>query len=100
MNAIFERMPDEESKEKLMQVARSFEIMNEYIGGAAAKDGNKPIIHRIPTKSERLQKDDALLRGGAAAFGGDSVTIELDEKDLEEYHRTHSKNYQEDNSEK
>ena len=51
---IFDRMPDEESKENLMQVVRSFEIMNkyeiqhQYIGGIAAKGGNKPIVHRIP----------------------------------------------------
>jgi len=103
---IFNRMPDEESKEKLIELVRSFELMNnyeiqhQYIGGIAAKGGNKPIIHRIPSKSERTQKDDALLRGGVAAFGGDSASIELDEKSLEEYHRTHSNNYQEDNSEK
>lgn len=103
---VFNRMPDEESKEKLIELVRSFELMNnyeiqhQYIGGIAAKGGNKSIIHRIPSKSERTQKDDALLRGGVAAFGGDSAAIELDEKGLEEYHRMHSNNYQEDNSEK
>lgn len=55
---IFDRMPDEESKENLMQVVRSFEIMNkyeiqhQYIGGIAAKGGNKPIVHRIPPKKK------------------------------------------------
>lgn len=54
LNAIFERMPDEESKEKLIELVRSFELMNkyeiehQYIGGIAAKGGNKPTIHRIP----------------------------------------------------
>lgn len=106
LNAIFERMPDETSKDKLLQLVRSFEITNKYeighryIGGIAAKGGNKPIVHRIPSESGRPQNDDALLRGGAAAFGGDSATIELDEKDLEEYHKMHSINYQEDTSEK
>ena len=58
LNAIFERMPDEESKDKLIQLVRSFEITNKYeighryIGGIAAKGGNKPIIHRIPPKKK------------------------------------------------
>ena len=58
LNAIFERMPDEESKDKLIQLVRSFEITNKYeighryIGGIAAKGGNKPIVHRIPPKKK------------------------------------------------
>lgn len=58
LNAIFERMPDEESKDKLIQLVRSFEITNkyeiehQYIVGIAAKGGNKPIIHRIPPKKK------------------------------------------------
>lgn len=58
LNAIFERMLDEESKDKLIQLVRSFEITNKYeighryIGGIAAKGGNKPIVHRIPPKKK------------------------------------------------
>ena len=58
LNAIFERMPDETSKDKLLQLVRSFEITNKYeighryIGGIAAKGGNKPIVHRIPPKKK------------------------------------------------
>ena len=58
LNAIFERMPDEASKDKMIQLVRSFEITNKYeighryIGGIAAKGGNKPIVHRIPPKKK------------------------------------------------
>ncbi len=58
LNTIFERMPDETSKDKLLQLVRSFEITNKYeighryIGGIAAKGGNKPIVHRIPPKKK------------------------------------------------
>ncbi len=102
LNAIFERMPDESSKDNMLDLVRFFELTNkhQYIVSIEAKGGNKPIVHRIPSESGRPQNDDALLRGGAAAFGGDSATIELDEKDLEEYHKMHSINYQEDTSEK
>lgn len=102
LNAIFERMPDESSKDNMLDLVRFFELTNkhQYIVSIEAKGGNKPIVHRIPSESGRPQNEDALLRGGAAAFGGDSATIELDEKDLEEYHKMHSINYQEDTSEK
>lgn len=58
LNAIFERMPDEASKDKMIQLVRSFEITNKYeighqhIVGIAAKGGNKPIVHRIPPKKK------------------------------------------------
>lgn len=55
---IYDSMPDDESKDKLLQVVVSFERVNkyeiesQYIGGIAAKGGNKPIIKQIPHKDK------------------------------------------------
>lgn len=55
---IFQNLPDDESKNRLLRVVEAFELSNRYetesryIGGIAAKGGNAPIIRKGQKKED------------------------------------------------
>ena len=56
--SIFQNLPDDESKNRLLRVVEAFELSNRYetesryIGGIAAKGGNAPIIRKGQKKED------------------------------------------------
>lgn len=58
ITSIFQNLPDDESKNRLLRVVEAFELSNRYetesryIGGIAAKGGNAPIIRKGQKKED------------------------------------------------
>lgn len=56
--SIFQNLPDDESKNRLLRVVEAFELSNRYetesryIGGIAAKGGNAPIVRKGQKKED------------------------------------------------
>lgn len=58
ITSIFQNLPDDESKNRLLRVVEAFELSNRYetesryVGGIAAKGGNAPIIRKGQKKED------------------------------------------------